>query len=117
MCMLLQILEDLQPRRYSIKKKSVSQISMHRGTEASLGKADRSKSCSGKLLHAYSLKGFNLVWNRQVIPPEGESMSLLNSVFMRKWFEQAMKQLNHLKKNLLHSCPATILKGEWQLRG
>lgn len=60
---------------------------MHRGTEATLGKADGSKSCSDKMLHAYSLKGFNLIWNRQVIPPEGGSMPLSNSVFIRKWFE------------------------------
>lgn len=32
---------------------------------------------------------------RQVIPPEGESMPLSNNVFMKNWFEQAIKELNN----------------------
>lgn len=60
-----------------------------------------------KLLHAYSLKGFNLFWNRQVIPPEGESIPLSNSVFMRNWFEQAIKKLNH---SIYFSFNVTVLQ-------
>lgn len=53
------------------------------------------RAAQTELLHAYSLKGFNLIWNRQVIPPEGKPMPLSNTVFMTDWFQQAIKELNH----------------------